>query len=267
MIAAPQMALEAAAAVAARAGIRRAHPRRRDRRRGARCRQGHGGSRAGRSPRAAQPFAPPCVLLSGGETTVTVRATGRGGRCVAEFLLSLAIALDGRCGDPRAASPPTPTGSRGREGDRRRRRRAGHAGARVGARHAAERTGLRRSTTSCRLSFRAVGDFARHRADAHQRQRLPRCDPGQDPRRPAPERLRAGAARRPPGDSDAERVRDLREKIQTETAMSALPESVRSAAANDADPTETRASGSNSAFAAGPSPPKAATAPTSCSNS
>ena len=40
-----------------------------------------------------QPFAKPCVLISGGETTVTVRGTGRGGRN-AEFLLSLAIALD-----------------------------------------------------------------------------------------------------------------------------------------------------------------------------
>jgi glycerate 2-kinase len=42
----------------------------------------------------SQPFSPPCVLLSGGETTVTVRGTGHGGRNV-EFLLSLAIALDG----------------------------------------------------------------------------------------------------------------------------------------------------------------------------
>jgi hydroxypyruvate reductase len=38
--------------------------------------------------------APPCVLLSGGETTVTLRGTGRGGRNV-ECLLSLAITLDG----------------------------------------------------------------------------------------------------------------------------------------------------------------------------
>jgi glycerate 2-kinase len=45
--------------------------------------------------RHGQPVAPPCVLLSGGETTVTVRGHGRGGRNV-EFLLSLAIALDGR---------------------------------------------------------------------------------------------------------------------------------------------------------------------------
>lgn len=43
----------------------------------------------------SQPFAAPCVLLSGGETTVTVRGSGRGGRNV-EFLLSLAIALDGQ---------------------------------------------------------------------------------------------------------------------------------------------------------------------------
>ena len=41
-----------------------------------------------------QPFQPPCVLLSGGETTVTLKGQGRGGRNV-EFLLSLAVALDG----------------------------------------------------------------------------------------------------------------------------------------------------------------------------
>jgi hydroxypyruvate reductase len=37
---------------------------------------------------------PPLALISGGECTVTVRGEGRGGRC-AEFLLSLAIDLDG----------------------------------------------------------------------------------------------------------------------------------------------------------------------------
>jgi glycerate 2-kinase len=41
-----------------------------------------------------QPAPPPCVLISGGETTVTVRGTGRGGRNV-EFLLALAIELGG----------------------------------------------------------------------------------------------------------------------------------------------------------------------------
>jgi glycerate 2-kinase len=40
------------------------------------------------------PLPAPCVLLSGGETTVTVRGKGRGGRN-AEFLLGLAIALGG----------------------------------------------------------------------------------------------------------------------------------------------------------------------------
>jgi glycerate 2-kinase len=42
----------------------------------------------------AGPVKAPCVLLSGGETTVTVRGTGRGGRN-AEFALALAVALDG----------------------------------------------------------------------------------------------------------------------------------------------------------------------------
>lgn len=44
-----------------------------------------------------EPFRVPCVLLSGGETTVTVRGKGRGGRNV-EFLLSLALALRGQPG-------------------------------------------------------------------------------------------------------------------------------------------------------------------------
>ena len=41
----------------------------------------------------AQPIQRPCVLLSGGETTVSVRGSGRGGRN-SEFLLSLATELD-----------------------------------------------------------------------------------------------------------------------------------------------------------------------------
>ena len=44
-----------------------------------------------------QPFGAPCVILSGGETTVTVRGDGRGGRNT-EFLLSLAVALGGQAG-------------------------------------------------------------------------------------------------------------------------------------------------------------------------
>jgi hydroxypyruvate reductase len=44
-----------------------------------------------------QPFRKPCVILSGGETTVTVRGSGRGGRN-AEFLLGLVCALQGQAG-------------------------------------------------------------------------------------------------------------------------------------------------------------------------
>ena len=44
-----------------------------------------------------EPAKPPAVLLSGGETTVTVRGKGRGGRN-AEFLLALAVALKGAPG-------------------------------------------------------------------------------------------------------------------------------------------------------------------------
>ncbi|MCG5238271.1 glycerate kinase [Azospirillum doebereinerae] len=47
--------------------------------------------------RRNQPVPAPAVILSGGETTVTVRGNGRGGRNV-EFLLALAVALDGHPG-------------------------------------------------------------------------------------------------------------------------------------------------------------------------
>ena len=47
--------------------------------------------------RHRQPLAAPCVLLSGGETTVTVRGKGKGGRN-SEFLLALAVALNGQPG-------------------------------------------------------------------------------------------------------------------------------------------------------------------------
>jgi glycerate 2-kinase len=93
MIATPQMALEAAAAVARSAGWPphilgdAIEGEARD----------VGIVLAGIAAQVAdrsQPFKAPCVLLSGGETTVTVRGQGRGGRNV-EFLLSLAVALDG----------------------------------------------------------------------------------------------------------------------------------------------------------------------------
>jgi len=96
MIATPQMALEAAAAVASEAGY--APSILGDAIEGEAREVGK--VMAGIAQQVAlhaQPLAPPCVLLSGGETTVTVRGDGRGGRNV-EFLLSLAIALDGRPG-------------------------------------------------------------------------------------------------------------------------------------------------------------------------
>ena len=54
-------------------------------------------ARALRIARGEDGMRRPCVLISGGETTVTVRGGGRGGRN-AEFLLALAIALDGAAG-------------------------------------------------------------------------------------------------------------------------------------------------------------------------
>lgn len=96
LIATPQMALEAAARVAEAAGIMThilgdsIEGEARD----------VGKVMAGIARQVAvyaQPFKPPCILLSGGETTVTVRGQGRGGRNV-EFLLSLGVALDGQPG-------------------------------------------------------------------------------------------------------------------------------------------------------------------------
>ena len=45
-----------------------------------------------------QPMNPPAVILSGGETTVTIRGAGGRGGPNSEFLLSLAICLDGQTG-------------------------------------------------------------------------------------------------------------------------------------------------------------------------
>mgnify|MGYP005811473529 CR=1 FL=1 len=104
IVAAPQAALEAAARVAEAAGIAahilgdRIEGEARD----------VGRALAGialQVARRGQPFKPPCVLLSGGETTVTVRGNGRGGRNV-EYLLALAIALAG-CKDVYALAADT----------------------------------------------------------------------------------------------------------------------------------------------------------------
>jgi hydroxypyruvate reductase len=94
IVAAPQMALEAAAQVARAAGLTpyilgdSIEGEARDVAKVL-------GAMALQVAQRRQPFQPPCVLLSGGETTVTVRGAGRGGRNV-EFLLALALALGGR---------------------------------------------------------------------------------------------------------------------------------------------------------------------------
>jgi len=96
LVATPQRSLEAAAALARRAGVTPVIL---------------GDSIEGEAREVAkvmagiarqvahfgQPCRPPCVLLSGGETTVTLRGKGRGGRN-SEFLLALAVALDGQSG-------------------------------------------------------------------------------------------------------------------------------------------------------------------------
>ena len=93
LIASPQKSLEAAAAVARKAGITpiilgdSIEGEARE----------VGFVMAGialQSRRFGQPLPAPCVQISGGETTVTVRGTGAGGRNV-EFLLALALKLDG----------------------------------------------------------------------------------------------------------------------------------------------------------------------------
>ena len=96
LIATPQLALEAAAGVARQAGVA-AHilgdAIEGEARDVGKVMAGIAMQVAGRG----QPFTTPCVLLSGGETTVTVRGNGRGGRNV-EFLLALAVALGGHRG-------------------------------------------------------------------------------------------------------------------------------------------------------------------------
>ncbi len=102
MIATPQQSLEAAAAVARKAGISAYIL----------SDEMEGESREVGKVQAAlaravaqrdQPFGKPCVILSGGETTVTVRplkdgaARGKGGRA-GEFCLGLALALQGQSG-------------------------------------------------------------------------------------------------------------------------------------------------------------------------
>ncbi len=110
------------------------------------------------------PAAAPCVLLSGGETTVTLRGNGRGGRN-SEFLLGLALALGGAPGiHALAADTDGIDGCEDNAGafvapDTLRRARA--------MRHRRRRLpGGQRCLGFLRGARRPAGD----RADAHQRQ-------------------------------------------------------------------------------------------------
>lgn len=96
VIAAPQASLEAAAKLARRAGVRPVILGDAIEGEARHVATVHAGI-ARQVANRGQPAKGPCVLLSGGEATVTVRGTGRGGRCT-EFLLALAVALDGAPG-------------------------------------------------------------------------------------------------------------------------------------------------------------------------
>jgi hydroxypyruvate reductase len=96
MVATPQMSLEAAAEVARKAGITPVILGDAIEGESREVALVHAGI-ARQVKRHGQPAKAPCVLLSGGETTVTVRGHGRGGRN-AEFLLALALALNGDSG-------------------------------------------------------------------------------------------------------------------------------------------------------------------------
>jgi hydroxypyruvate reductase len=96
MIATPQASLEAAATVAREAGVTPVilgdsiEGESRD------VALVHAGI-ARQCAMRGQPEVPPCVLISGGETTVTLKGKGKGGPNT-EFLLALAIALQARPG-------------------------------------------------------------------------------------------------------------------------------------------------------------------------
>ncbi len=96
MVAAPQMSLEAAAETARKAGVMPVILGDAIEGEAREVAVVHAGI-ARQVKRHGQPVRKPCVLLSGGETTVTVRGKGRGGRN-AEFLLALAVALGGESG-------------------------------------------------------------------------------------------------------------------------------------------------------------------------
>ena len=121
-----------------------------------------------RSPCTAS-RSPPCVLLSGGETTVTVRGSGQGrAQC------RVPAVAGGRARRPARhlrASPATPTASTGpRTTPARSSRPTASTRASALGLNASDRARRQRRARLLRGARRSGG----HRADADQRQRLPR---------------------------------------------------------------------------------------------
>ena len=196
-----------------RAASRRdaAHPGRCARGRSARGRPGHGRASPGRSALHGQPATAPVVLLSGGETTVTVRGSGRGGRNV-EFLLALAVELDGLPGVFALAGDTD--GVDGAE------EIAGAIVTPDTLARAAERginaKALPRRQRRPRL-LRGAGRPGHHRPDADQRQRLPR--------HPRPRTTTKGRPFRPRTDMRRQRNAKI---VATLGPASSSPEVIRS---------------------------------------
>ena len=167
IIATPQRSLEAAAAAARAAGIE-AHILG-DEIEGESREVGKVHAALARQiARRGQPFERPCVVLSGGETTVTVRpgSAGRGGRA-GEFLLGCADRAAGRARGARAGGRHRR--HRRQRGERRRLRHAEHPGAGRGAGALATRHARRQRRLRLLQRSRRPGGAG---ADLHQRQRL-----------------------------------------------------------------------------------------------
>ena len=147
-----------------------------------------------------RPFRKPVLILSGGETTVTLRAKGKGGRN-SEFLLAFAIGIDGIDGiHALAADTDGIDGSEDNagafaDGSTVARMRAAGVDAKAHARRQRRLDGVQRRRRPVRAG-----------PDRHQRQRSP-GDPG--PLRAALRQLarRFFTARRRSNHSDARRTR------------------------------------------------------------
>jgi glycerate 2-kinase len=172
MIATPQASLEAAADAARAAGIQ-AHILS-DEIEGESREVGKVHAALARAvARRGQPFARPCVILSGGETTVTVRPRAPGApKRPRRPCHRVPAGLRHRAAGPgrRACAGGRHRRHRRRAGQRRRHRHARHAG----PRRRAGPEGRRAPGRQRRLRLlQRTGRPGAHRAHLHQRQRLP----------------------------------------------------------------------------------------------